>query len=460
VDESLGAREPAGETPAQRETLDPATWQWTAGDRVFLDLLQKAHALGMHIIIDGVFNHVGEGFWAWQEVRARGRDSPYAEWFEVTEWTETYGFAPEGSSSSLRPRKWNGWSGPGTSMVRVARRGDGLHPDFERHIFDITRRWMDPNGDGDPSDGVDGWRLDVADAIPHGFWRRWRTLVKSINPQALIIGEIWGEASPWLHGDEFDAVMNYSFAMPTVRFFRSAARFPATDYVAAFEQVLDRHSWSTNLAMQNLLDSHDTDRIASMLANTERPYDRQNRPDQPDSDYDAGEPNEAAYQRLRLASFLQFTWVGAPLVYYGTEVGMYGADDPFDRGPMWWALDRPDSQGRAARAERHADLRAWYRTLTAMRARHPALRRGRVRSVLADDARRVLAYIRWTADERLLVILNAGGDATRVRLDVGSNAQSAAVVFPTESDGPDVNGGYVELDLKRSSGTVLKLTDR
>ncbi len=499
IDPSFGAGEPtepddasgalpdeAGGTPTPQETLDPATWKWTASDRVFLELLRRAHECGVRVVIDGVFNHVGEGFWAWRDVQVHGRASKFADWFEVTDWED----GAEG-----RPVKWNGWAGPGSSMVRVARgtgrdsgsssrdsgsstrwaenpfsapvgtgkdsgsstqdsgsssrvsgsskAGDGLHPEFERHIFDITRRWMDPDGDGDPSDGIDGWRLDVVNDVPHGFWKRWREHVKAINPQAILIGEIWGDASEWLGGDEFDAVMNYQFAVPVTAFLRRESDQSATECVAQLERVLDRHPWPISLAMQNLLDSHDTDRAVSMLANPPRGYDRDSKPDQGSPPYDANEPGEDAYDRLKLAAALQFTWPGAPLIYYGDELGMYGGDDPFDREPMWMG----------EHANRRPDLIEHYRRLASIRAAHPALRRGRLRILLADDARRVIVFARLLADECIITAVNAGGDPAEIGLLAPANGPlepllSAGSEIPTQD-------GYSMLKLARMSVQIF-----
>ncbi|MEO0587529.1 MAG: alpha-amylase family glycosyl hydrolase, partial [Planctomycetota bacterium] len=217
IDDTFGVK---GEWPVASETDDPATWTWTASDRLFLDFLKQAKAKGFKVIIDGVFNHVGQRHYAFQDVLKNGRNSPYADWFAITDWgnpanhgkPETYG-QPGGI-------QWKAWDQPNGALPTFAQDESlGLAPGPRQHIFDITSRWMDPNGDGDPSDGIDGWRLDVPGDIPHPFWIDWRVHVKSINPDAYISGEIWGMAQPWLQGDQFDAVMNYQFSMPALDFF-------------------------------------------------------------------------------------------------------------------------------------------------------------------------------------------------------------------------------------------------
>ena len=261
IDDSFGVAGAMGRLPA--ESVEPATWQWSDSDRLFLDFLAQAHARGMRVVIDGVFNHVGRDFWAFRDVVEKGRNSPYAGWFDITD------FGP--------PLQWNAWDGPNGNLVRFARSGDGLVPQVEEHLFAATRRWMDPNGDGDPSDGVDGWRLDAAEQVDHGFWRRWRDQVKAVNPQALILGEIWVNPSPWLAGDQYDVVTNYRFARAVIRFCRPGGEgYSATRFAGQVEAVIRQFEPTRNLAMVNLLGSHDTDRLVSMMNNPRRRYDRDN----------------------------------------------------------------------------------------------------------------------------------------------------------------------------------------
>ena len=371
------------------ETHDPSTWRWSASDREFCDFVAAAHTGGFRIVIDGVFNHVGPEFWAWRDVKAIGRDSPYADWFQVTDWGP--------------PIRWEAWDGPNGRLVNFKQVGDGLHPDVEAYLFAAVRRWMDPDGDGDPSDGVDGWRLDAAEKVPHGFWRRFRREVKRINPQALIVGEIWIDAGEWLAGDQFDTVTNYRFSGPVMRFFSQAGkRYAPSAFLDDLAAVRRDHLWEVTLGMLNLLGSHDTDRAVTMLADPQRLRDAAGKiPER-----DLLVPDEDAYRRLKLAAFLQFTYPGSPIVYYGDEVGMFGGDDPFCRAPMWWS--ETDHVGY------RTDLVDFYRALARARRRHQELRRGRFRMMLADDARRLIAFSRRYRDRETIVVVN--GDVTDHRV--------------------------------------------
>ncbi|MEM7518542.1 MAG: alpha amylase N-terminal ig-like domain-containing protein, partial [Planctomycetota bacterium] len=175
IDPILGAGESLTEATKDEDLLDPESWIWTPSDRVFLDLLAECKSRGLRVVLDGVFNHVGVAHPAFIDVRENGESSRFADWFEI---------------ESFEPVRYAGWAGFGELPV-FRKDGDGLASQaVEDHVFAITRRWMDPDGDGDPADGIDGWRLDVPMEVAMPFWDRWRTHVKSINPDAYITGEV------------------------------------------------------------------------------------------------------------------------------------------------------------------------------------------------------------------------------------------------------------------------------
>ncbi|MGH8598964.1 MAG: glycoside hydrolase family 13 protein, partial [Gammaproteobacteria bacterium] len=306
-----------------RETLDPATWEWTPSDKLFLEFVEKAHAQGLKVIVDGVFNHMGKDAFALQDVLKNGSKSTYADWFDVFDWGP--------------PVKYRSWDGGGW-MPNFRKNSDkGIASDSARkYLFDITRRWMDPNGDGDPSEGIDGWRLDVAADVPSPFWVEWRKHVKSVNPRAYIAGEHWGEAVRYLQGDQWDAVMNYQFVIRAIRYFIDQKRKISTsEFDRQMKELLALYPMQVNFVMQNLYDSHDTDRLVNMIINPDRDYDQCNRP-QDGCPYNGSKPGPDAYRVLKLMATFQMTFLGAPMIWYGDEAGMFGADDPTDRKPMLW----------------------------------------------------------------------------------------------------------------------------
>jgi glycosidase len=166
----------------------------------------------------------------------------------------------------------------------------------------------------------------------------------------------------------------------------------------------------------NLVDSHDTDRLVSMYLNPDRRYDADNR-EQDGVGYDNRRPAAVHYRRARLTALLQMTYVGAPMVYYGDEVGMWGPDDPSNRKPMLWKDLGAYEGGRENRVdEEHLEH---YRRVGQLRREHSALRRGSFETVLCDDDQDLFVFLREDANERVLVALNAGSEPARLELPEG-----------------------------------------
>jgi glycosidase len=418
IDDHFGTR---GDWPVAGETDDPATWTWTPSDRAFLDFLAQARRQSFRVIIDGVFNHVGHRHFAFQDVLRNGRDSRYADWFAITDWGDPENVGRPESFGKPGGIQWVAWDQPNGALPAFAKDDAlGLAQGPRQHIFDITRRWMDPDGDGDPADGIDGWRLDVPGDIPHPFWRDWRSLVKSINPDAYLSGEIWGPAQPWLNeGDQFDAVMNYQFAMPAVAFFADRRDpVPARDFMMQMLDVVSMYPLPIALVQQNLYASHDTDRLASMFVNPDRPYDGRNRLQDTGPDYDRSKPGPEARARQRLAVGFQMAFLGAPMIYYGDEAGMWGPDDPSDRMPMLWRdLEPYDGQ----QPEVDDDMHAWYRHMIAVRHAEPALRRGTFRPRLDASGEDLAVFTRTLGDRSVHVLLNRSASSIEATLAVGND---------------------------------------
>jgi glycosidase len=343
IDDNLAQPKEAGKVPEvysfKGEPADEATWEWTPADRYFAEqFLPQAKKSGIRVVLDGVFNHTGRPFFAFKDIEEKGDKSAYKDWFYVT-------FDEKG-----KLKDWVSWFNTGAlPKFRQTDNGDLVEP-VKRHIFGITRRCMDPNNDGDPSDGIDGWRLDVALDVGQPFWRDWRKLVKGINPEAVIIAEIWDEADPYLRGDAYDTQMHYPFAKPVVDWLGVRPEMTGQQLSLRLADAFD-DAPQTNLIHQNLFGSHDTDRYVSMLQNPGRPYDEGNRPQDHDYPYKDVMPSDEIYARSILGVAMQATYTGAPMVYYGDEVGMWGADDPTDRKPYPWPdkgeMQNPDERPRA-----------------------------------------------------------------------------------------------------------------
>ena len=443
IDPELGAADDDYERIAAAEDLnDPKTWKWTKSDRRFLDFLRAAHNAGFHVIIDGVFNHVGTEHPAFQDVMANGRDSRFADWFDVRSW---------------EPFEYSGWGGFG-ALPEFKKKADGLASDAAKaHIFNVTRRWMDPDGDGDPSDGVDGWRLDVPGSIPAPFWEEWRALVKSINPEAYITGEIWERADEWLDGKHFDAVMNYQFAHAVVAWvINQREKISASVLDRRLADLRLAYPLPATLVMQNLMDSHDTDRLVSMVLNPDRVYDDGNRIQDNGPSYNNAKPSPADYQRARLIALIQMTYIGAPLVYYGDEAGMWGADDPTCRKPMLWKdLEPYEKPEQNFVMDQHL---AFYRQAIALRNAHPALRTGTFETLLADDEADVWAFLRTNADEQLMAVFNPSTEPRAVKIPLPEHAaRKWSIVFGDSPTAPKFDDGASALSVSVApvSGLVL-----
>ncbi|MFM1903422.1 MAG: Neopullulanase 2 [Planctomycetota bacterium] len=457
VDRHFGP-DPAGDLAMMAtETADPATWKWTAADRLFLEVLRKAHARGMRVVIDGVFNHTGRDFFAFADVRKRGRASPYADWYTI--------HAEDDPATPENEFRYQCWWGIDT-LPEFADTADGkdLGAGPKDYVLAITRRWMDPDGDGDPADGIDGWRLDVAREVPVAFWRDWHALVQRLNPEAYTVAEEWDEASGFLNAADFDATMNYfGFSFP-VKGFLIDGTLPASEAVAAFKERLAAHPASRRYAMLNLIDGHDTDRVASMIVNAgRRPYEQPQRFDfdvavspRHHADYRLRKPTDRERRIQRMVAVLQLTFVGAPMLYYGTEAGMWGADDPCDRMPMVWPGMRFEPQAADPRGRvREPDpvgfdpsLFAFYRALVKLRNQHPALRRGEIGFLPPDDAAGFLAYDRTAGDDRLLVGFNRGEAAYEWRVPLPAGDRLAEL-FTASGE-----GGKVVIDRGKSEAIV------
>jgi glycosidase len=436
----------------RNEDFTAQSWKWSAADKLFLELIQQAHRRHMRVVIDGVFNHVGTRFPPFQDVVNHQQASKYARWFKILKWDD-----PASPQNEFDYHGWWGFKG----LPELQQDTNGLVAGPRDYIFHITRRWMDPNGDGDPSDGVDGWRLDAANQIAHPFWRDWRKLVKSINPNAVIIGEIWDDATAWLQGDQFDSVMNYRFAMGSIRFFinTDARHFSVSQFDHELAAVRTSYPEAVNYALLNLYDSHDTERVASMIKNPNREYDHAAGP-QNNPQYDPSKPNAGDRKIQKLMAIFQATYLGAPMIYYGTETGMWGADDPDDRKPMVWADLKYEAESAgplnkmrtADSVEFNAELFAWYQQLFQIRRQEAALRHGGFRTLLTDDKKQLYGYERSLGAESIVVVLN-------------NDSNEHIATFPATGSYRDLLTGkiftverkQISLKLNGKSGAILKL---
>jgi cyclomaltodextrinase / maltogenic alpha-amylase / neopullulanase len=380
-------------------TVDPML----GGNNALKTLLEAAHARGMKVVLDGVFNHASRGFFQFHDILENGSQSAYLDWFHVR------GF-PLNAYQSKDPPNYEAWWGyPALPEFNTDT------PAVREYLWGVAEHWM--------KQGIDGWRLDVPNEInDDSFWQEFRRRVKNVNPDGYIVGEIWETATRWLRGDQFDAVMNYVFSSLAYDFLAGKTiklnvvadtglkhlgqrHLDAAGFAKGCADLLALYPWDINLVQLNLLGSHDTPRLGSIIGG-----------------------DVATYQLLTL---FQMGFVGAPCIYYGDEVGLEGERDPDCRRGMLW-----DS------AQWNKDIFEFTQKVVAARKRIVALRRGDFR-VLETKGMAVL-FERATASSRALVALNAGETVVSFELEG---------VYTDALTGASLEG---QLELSGRSGAILE----
>jgi glycosidase len=465
VDANFGP-DPAGDRKimAAENPADPSTWQWTAADKLFLKLIDEVHNRGMKIILDFSWNHTGTLFWAWQDVLKNGANSRYKDWYAINSFDDPN--TPESEFS------YEGWlnikSLPEIRKVNVTTErkighpyeGD-INPEAKAHIFEVTKRWLAP--DGDVKKGIDGYRLDVADHVGLVFWRDWRKQVRSVNPDAYIIGEVWWEQwpdpfmnpVPYTGGDVFDAVMFYHAYRPAKYFFsQSNFAIDARQLKDSLEHEWNRLLKANKYAMMNVSSTHDAPRLLSCFGNPTK-YKYHALPHENPA-YITGKPSEETYQRLRLYLVHLFTSIGAPQIWNGDEMGMWGGDDPDCRKPLWWKEKtfQPETATNFQPGEKRYDEVGfnqqhfdWYKTLIALRKAHPVLVHGDIDFFLTEGQR--LGYRRFNDKDEILVFFNLEGSECTFTLP-------QAGTYTNLLDGTKINEATVKVG---ALGTVVLKKD-
>lgn len=310
----------------------------------FRTLVTRAHELNIRVILDGVFNHCGKLFPPFQDFIQNRENSEYFRWFLPTE---------RGKHGEItRYEAFADWG----NMPKL----NSDYPAVRNFIIEVMLYWL--------REGIDGWRLDVADEVPLATWVEVRKAVKREFPEALLIAETWRDATRYLtQGDKFDSTMNYAFREAARDFFarRTAS---AADFVHRINHTLSLYADVTNQVMFNLLDSHDTPRFL----------------------YEAGND----IRRQRLATCFQMTFPGAPSVYYGNEIGMTGAKDPDCRRAMIWNETDQDLETLSC-----------YKKLIRLRKSEKALRNGSFRVIYHEEPGLVV-FRRESENQSLTCILN------------------------------------------------------
>jgi neopullulanase len=343
------------------------------GNAALRQLLDEAHARNIRVILDGVFNHASRGFFQFHDILESGAESAYIDWFTVHDWP----LRPYGSKQPNYAAWWNNPALPKFNTNTQAVR------DF---IFGVARHWVEF--------GIDGWRLDVPQEIDDdAFWQEFRRVVKGANPDAYIVGEIWGDAERWLQGDQYDAVMNYGVSRAALGLFAretfdreyrpggfKLTPLGARAFAHEVQRLMEMYPWEVTSAQFNLLDSHDTARFIHQA--------------------------RGDWEALKQSLLFLMTVPGAPCLYYGTEVGMTGGPDPDCRRAFPW--DDMNTWNK--------DVFEFTKAAIRLRRSNHALRRGRYVALYAHED--VLAFARRSERQSALVMFNAGREPRAVTLDV------------------------------------------
>lgn len=421
----------------------------------FEELVKAADENGMHIILDGVFNHVSDDsiyfdryykyleggadvnhgkigaypYWAYvydyekdHEGASRAdaekaakdyfsknygiSDYSYTTWFDVFDSELKVDGKVATDDTGLRAGKtvygYDGWWGYDSMPVIKATNGSEYQTEsWAKEIIgndskdngSITQYWL--------SEGSDGWRLDVANEVSDETWQHFRKSVKALNSDNVIVGEIWTDAVKYLLGDMYDSVMNYMFRGYVTNFVMGNKNSDET--MKDMRKLRERYPKEAFYAMMNLVDSHDTTRILSYLDGIGD--------DRNDKKIEAAFPtyektSDNAKSMQYLVALMQFTYAGAPTIYYGDEAGLVGADDPDDRRTMPWGKG-------------NKDLTLWYARLAAIRSQYSALRTGSVEEFSTGD-KNILGTVRRDDKNTMLVLLNNSDDKKDLTVDVNS----------------------------------------
>jgi cyclomaltodextrinase / maltogenic alpha-amylase / neopullulanase len=442
---------------AKENPSDPNTWQWTSADKLALHLIQECHKRNIKIIFDGVFNHMGRNSFAFVDVVNNQQNSIYKDWFTIKSWED---------KNAGTTFQYQGWFGV-PDLPELREDSLGIVEGPKKYIFDCTKRWMAP--DGVVANGIDGWRLDVAFCIDHDFWKDWRRHVKSINADAYLTAEVVDKpevVKPYLYGDEFDAVMNYGFAVIASEFFINQQQtISATQFDSLLRELRLTYGYDMSLVMQNLYDSHDTQRFTSFLHNpdiarfrTWGEYFNKTKAENPA--YNTSKPTATEYQKQQLMALFQYTYPGAPMVFYGDEVGMWGANDPDCRKPMVWDEYKYDDERNLWNGEIKSvadkvyvekQLLAYYQLLGKLH-QHKIFQTGSYQTLLADDSKNVFVFSRTLNKRTAIVIINNSSKSQKITIN-DVPGKEYYEYFSNEAIG--VNKHTIRIECAAFSGMVL-----
>jgi cyclomaltodextrinase len=327
----------------------------------FRRLVDHAHRNHVRIILDGVFNHCGRGFFAFNDVLENQEYSPYRDWFHIRHFPiDAYAW---GGATD-----YTGWWG----MKSLPKFNTG-NPKTRNYLLDVARYWIEQ--------GIDGWRLDVPNEInDDSFWGEFRQAVKKANPDAYLVGEIWTADTRWVGEGHFDGLMNYPI-MDALAGLLATGSMDVLHFAQKVEGLLSLYSRENAYAMYNLLGSHDTERILTRMGNH--------------------------VEKTKLAYLFQFAYPGAPAIYYGDEIGLVGGKDPDCRGAFLWE-----------ESNWNAELHNYVKKLISLRKKHDTLRWGDFLPLISSLDPACYAFARTASEGTVLVVINPSAKELSTKINI------------------------------------------
>lgn len=317
------------------------------------ELVEKAHTLGMRVIMDAVFNHTGTDFFAFKDVQEKKEKSKYLDWYYIEGFPLQMKF---GTKPNFKTFSYFG------GMPKLNLQND----EVAEYCIGVGRYWMEKCN-------IDGWRLDVGDEVSHKFWRRFRTAMKETNPDALIVGEVWHHAEDFLDGEEWDTVMNYPFCF-AIENLVAKESITVSQFLGQLGYLEGNLHSKIYPLLWNLIDSHDFSRFMYRC--------------------------EENVEKFKLGVGLQLLWPGMPFIYYGDEYGMTGGNDPDCRRGMVWD-----------ESYQNKEIYAWYQNLIQIRKAHPVITEGRIKEVFCDDTKGLFAITRELDGKELTLLAHVKAEA-------------------------------------------------
>ena len=319
------------------------------------ELVQKAHERGMKVVLDAVYNHTGREFFAFADILENGEKSKYRDWYFID------GFPLKSEWGEIPNFKCFGYYG-GMPKLNLK------NPEVEKYITDVACYWI-------KECDIDGWRLDVGDEISHFFWKNFRKAVKAVKKDLLIIGEIWHYAGDFLEGDEWDTVMNYPFYLNLIDLLADE-KITVSQFVQNLGYLKGRLNKNCYPLMWNLIDSHDTARFLHLCNDNKK--------------------------KQHLAAAFQLLLPGMPMIYYGDEYAMPGANDPDCRRGMYWDEEYQDKE-----------MYEWYKRLIQVRKSHACIVEGELAEIVTEDGEGTVVLIRKNGEETIAMIFNCSSSAKK-----------------------------------------------